>query len=322
MTGDLIPRQSDSLQTIARELSNDPQLASAHTKRTYSGALADFEAWRNGRPMTKTLVEAYAAHLQALGQAPATVNHKLSAVRWWARRVGELIAEAPGADPDQVAQATKQAERIAGIENVKGNSAQRGRHVLEGEIRALLEACAADHGPAGVRDAAMLALAFATGMRRAEIAALQRGDVTQDGDGYTIEVRQGKGQKSRTVAVFEGARDYLVDWLQVRGEDPGALFVAILKSGRVLQRGIGTRAMQKVLDKRAAEASITAPIGWHDARRTLAGNLLDVVDIATVQQILGHSSPVTTARYDRRPEAARRRALQTLHIPYVRRRML
>ena len=67
MTGELITRQSDSMQAITRELARDPQLASAHTKRTYTGALADFEAWRNGRPMTKTLVEAYAAHLQALG---------------------------------------------------------------------------------------------------------------------------------------------------------------------------------------------------------------------------------------------------------------
>jgi integrase/recombinase XerD len=174
-----------------------------------------------------------------------------------------------------------------------------------------------------VRDAAMLALAFATGMRRAEIAHLQRDDLAEIPQGYEFTVRQGKGQKSRTVALFSGARDYMRDWLEMRGESPGPLFWAILKSGRVLQRGIGTRAMQKILEKRADQAGVTDLTGWHDARRTLAGALLDNgVDLATVQKILGHNSPVTTAAYDRRPEEARRKALQALHIPYLRRRML
>ena len=217
----------------------------------------------------------------------------------------------------------QRAERIAGIANVKGNSEQRGRHVLDGEIRALLEACTMDHSPAGTRDAAMLALAFATGMRRAEIAHLQRGDLAEIPQGYELTVRQGKGQKSRTVALFGGARDYMRDWLQVRGDSPGPLFWAILKSGRVLQRGIGTRAMQKILDKRADQAGVTDLTGWHDARRTMAGNLLDSgADIATVQKIMGHSSPVTTSNYDRRPEETRRKALQGLHIPYLRQRMI
>lgn len=321
MSSDLIPRQSDSMQVIARELARDPQLASLHTRRTYTGALAHFEQWRSGRPMTKMLVEEYAAYLHAQGQAPATINHKLSAVRWWARRVADLAAEDPRADPEQVAIITRQAERVASVGNVKGDSRQRGRHVPDGEIKAILEVCAKDPTPAGVRDAAMLALAFATGMRRAEIAQLERGDVADIPDGYDITVKHGKRQKVRTVALFGGARDYMRDWLEVRGDEPGPLFLAILKSGRVQAQGIGTRAMQKILDKRAAEAGIPEATGWHDARRTLAGNLLDQgTDIATVQKILGHSSPVTTAGYDRRPEAARRRALQGVHLPYLRRK--
>ena len=60
-------------------------------------------------------------------------------------------------------------------------------------------------------------------------------------------------------------------------------------------------------------------IHWHDARRTLAGELLDHgADLATVQKILGHASPVTTAAYDRRPEETRRKALRGLHLPYLR----
>ena len=67
-----------------------------------------------------------------------------------------------------------------------------------------------------------------------------------------------------------------------------------------------------------AEAAGIAALGWHDARRTLAGNLLDAgVDLALVQRVLGHASPATTAAYDRRPEDARRKAQRKVTVPYL-----
>jgi site-specific recombinase XerD len=55
----------------------------------------------------------------------------------------------------------------------------------------------------------------------------------------------------------------------------------------------------------------------HDCRRSLAGDLLDVgVDLATVQALLGHASPATTVRYDRRGEHAVRQAATRVHVPY------
>ena len=50
----------------------------------------------------------------------------------------------------------------------------------------------------------------------------------------------------------------------------------------------------------------------------LAGEVLDhSADLATVQKILGHSSPVTMSAYDRRPEETRRKALRGLHLPHL-----
>jgi site-specific recombinase XerD len=75
-------------------------------------------------------------------------------------------------------------------------------------------------------------------------------------------------------------------------------------------------ALHKMLVKRAEQAGLTN-ISWHDFRRTFAGELLDMgEDISTVSQLMGHSNVSTTARYDRRPEAAREKAAKKISVPF------
>jgi site-specific recombinase XerD len=65
-----------------------------------------------------------------------------------------------------------------------------------------------------------------------------------------------------------------------------------------------------------AERAGIAAFSPHDCRRSLAGNLLDAgVDLATVQAMLGHASPATTARYDRRGERAVRQVAERVQSP-------
>jgi len=111
----------------------------------------------------------------------------------------------------------------------------------------------------------------------------------------------------------------LADRLAVRGNAPGPLFLPINKSGKVDVRRMTPQAVWNLLQKRAAKAGVRE-FSPHDLRRTFVSDLLDAgADIATVAKMAGHANVQTTARYDRRPEDAKRKAASLLHVPYRRR---
>ncbi len=142
-------------------------------------------------------------------------------------------------------------------------------------------------------------------------------------DAERIELRiVGKRNKQRMLYIDNGALAYLRDWLAVRGNEGGALYVLILKSGLIVRdRAMSTTALDQVLVKRCEQAGVE-DMDCHDLRRTLASNLLDAeVDISIVSGLMGHSNVQTTVRYDRRPAEARRRAVsEHIHVPHHKRR--
>ena len=206
-------------------------------------------------------------------------------------------------------------QRIRSIRPPAGSRLPAGRDIDAGERLALMQTTARDRTPAGVRDAAILALLIATGMRRAELCALRMGDVDLETGRLRII---GKGDKERTAYLRNGAARYLRDWLAVRGDGPGPIFCRINKAGRIFpDHPLSTTAMHKIITKRAAEAGLSSKISPHDFRRTYAGELLDAgQDIATVAALLGHAKVETTARYDRRGERAKEAAAACVSVPY------
>lgn len=131
-----------------------------------------------------------------------------------------------------------------------------------------------------------------------------------------LTVRAGKEHKDRTTYLVGGAADALADWLRVRGTETGPLLCLVSKGETITLRRLSSQAVLEALQKRANEAKVK-PFSPHDLRRTFVSDLLDAgADIATVQKLSGHASPMTTAKYDRRGEATKRKAALLVHLPY------
>jgi integrase len=234
--------------------------------------------------------------------APATAQRTLSALRGVLRecwRLGLMTAE--------------DYQRVADVQVGRWERLPRGRALGAGELRTLFQACAG-RGITGVRDAALLALLYGAGLRRAEAVGLDLGDF--DSETGTLTVRHGKGDKDRRVYVANGGQRAILAWLEHRGSEPGPLLLAMAKGGRIVPRRLTPHAAFKALASLARRAGV-ARFGPHDLRRTFVSDLLDNgADIATVAKLAGHAQMETTRRYDRRPEEAKRRAAALLHVPY------
>ncbi|MGH7785606.1 MAG: tyrosine-type recombinase/integrase [Candidatus Binatia bacterium] len=204
--------------------------------------------------------------------------------------------------------------RAVDLRGITAHTLPRGRALSAGEIRALFAACAADLSPAGRRDAAMFALLYGAGMRRQEVVQLDVEDF--DTDTGAVTIRAGKGRKDRIAYASNGSLAALQAWLGIRGVDAGPLFIPVMKGGRLVARRLVPHAVYKMTLKRAQQAGVKA-FSPHDLRRSFVSDLLDAgADISTVQQLAGHAGIATTARYDRRGEQAKRRAVELLHVPY------
>ncbi len=186
----------------------------------------------------------------------------------------------------------------------------RGRALSQSEITALMKVCEEDKSKLGARDAAILAILRGAGLRRGEAVKLKVKDFNPQTGG--LEINWAKGGKSRLVYLPEAAITYVERWLDVRGRKEGALLCPMRKGGRIQFRHMSSQAVLKVVQKRAREAGVDS-FSPHDFRRTFCSDLLDAgVDIVTVQKLAGHADPNTTAKYDRRGEEVKRKAVQNL----------
>ena len=183
---------------------------------------------------------------------------------------------------------------------------------VERELRALSSAdvnrvLAVWHGktPLHLRNRALIALLFATGLRRAEAAALRWDDI--DLKAGTLTVRRGKGYKSRTVAIVgDFALRALSSWHNCTAERQYIFCPLTVKEGIGKDRPISAQAVYRCVVHTAKLSGVS--FSPHDARRTHAtAALAGGAPIADVQDQLGHAQGATTLRYAKPVAAAQRR---------------
>jgi integrase len=249
--------------------------------------------------------------------APATANRLLTALRQVMRAAWRLDYLSEG-----------EYSKLADVKRISGSGDDTdegltGREITIGELTAIMGACADDESLSGARDAAVIALGYGLGLRRAEVANARMSDYSADKGTFTVKF--GKGGKTRVLPIDDGAKDALESWLKVRGDvlslpKDGFIFVGVNKGGHVSSKRISARGVHELFEKRVEQAGVKA-CGFHDLRRSFITHLLGLgVDVALVAKLAGHANTSTTLRYDKRGMQARRAGIKVLHVPFRERR--
>ena len=149
-----------------------------------------------------------------------------------------------------------------------------------------------------LRDKALLATLFSTGMRVSELCSLDRDKIDLNRGEVTV---RGKGSKLRLVFLSNDAKDKLGSYLDKRGDIDECLFARIprgkLTSAETLR--LTPRSIQRIVEKHSIKAGIVGKnVSCHTLRHSYATDLLrNGADIRSVQAMLGHSSVTTTQIY-------------------------
>lgn len=192
------------------------------------------------------------------------------------------------------------------------NRKGKGRCVEVESRNTVMDECASDDTVRGLRDRAMIALMFCTGMRRAEIASLLDQDIDLDNRDLTVTVKGGD-----TVQKFipEMVIEPLQLWRQARrtaGFKKGPFFCRVLQTLEIRNEALTGPGIRYVLRRRSDLADLDRVINPHDCRRTLATELIATKGEGFAQLVLGHANLSTTLLYDRRSEMSVRAGIKDL----------
>lgn len=222
-------------------------------------------------------VRQYVMELHRQGCKPATVHRHLSSLRgFFAYLVKGGVLPANPADGVRPPKLQRPLPKSLSVDQVMG-----------------LMQPPKDDDALAVRDHCMLELFYSSGLRLAELAALNVLDFESGG----LEIRvQGKGSKERIVPVGSKARAALHRWLRLRSQlarvEETALFVG--------QRGqrLSHRGIQQRLAHWAQQAGLDVRLHPHRLRHAFATHLLESSgDLRAVQELLGHANISTTQVY-------------------------
>lgn len=150
----------------------------------------------------------------------------------------------------------------------------------------------------GLRDRAILESLFSTGLRIAELVALNKEQFKALSDKKDLELGIiGKGKHPRTVYFSERALDWVKKYLKTRDDDDKALFIHY-RAKSASEGRLTPRSIERMVKKYATLANIPFFTTPHTLRHSYATDLLSQgVDLRTIQEFLGHKNIATTQIY-------------------------
>ena len=226
---------------------------SPNTARAYEGDLEAYGAWLRRRelsPLTVThrQLRGFLGELSRADYSTRTVNRRLSAVRTFSRWL-----ERQGLTQGAAADAVSSPKIARTLPHTISND----------DVTRLLKACKADESAAGVRDATLIELLFATGARISELAQLKV-------DGIDFGQSQvklfGKGSKERIVPLYQGMLNRLAGYVSgarselaaaAKGERTDALFVSTRGNA------MSAAGLRDAFEKRVRQAGLGPGITPH-----------------------------------------------------------
>jgi integrase/recombinase XerC len=275
------------IEVYARHLELERNL-SVHSVRAYVGDLRDLAEHLRALGIARwsdvdlRSLRSWLAKQHTLGRSRATIARRSTAARTyfaWAQ-VSGLVDTNPAAALAQPRTNRRLPEILK----------QREMTDVLGAVTEL-----ADASPIDLRDAALLEVLYATGIRVGELTALDVDDV--DRARRVVRVF-GKGRKERTVPYGVPAERALGVWIAT-----GRPALATATSGPALFLGargarIDPRTVRRVVHVRLAAIPGGPEVGPHGLRHTAATHLLEGgADLRSVQELLGHASLATTQIY-------------------------
>ncbi|MDO9508199.1 MAG: tyrosine-type recombinase/integrase [Thermovirgaceae bacterium] len=256
------------------------------SENTINAYGSDLRAWmryceNNGidpSPPSPETISGFLACLTDAGRSKSSVQRSAATLRSWMRF---LAAEGLLNEEGNLPRLPSREKKLPQV-------------LTEGEIDRLLEACEGED-PVSLRDRAIVELGYGCGLRAGEIACLALDDVGIQSGFVRIK---GKGGKERIVPLVGKVRGRVERYLEAgRGhfppEDTDGFFVS--RNGRALRR----EDVWRIVRKRGKAAGISeSRLFPHILRHSFATHLLRRgMDLRTLQELLGHSSIMTTEKY-------------------------
>ena len=206
--------------------------------------------------------------------------------------------------------------KMRSVKATAGTRLSQGRNLRRTLIRELMDVCAADPRPQGLRDAAVIGILYGSGMRKSESVNLDLAQVNFAERSLRVT---GKGNKELLKYAPAWAFAKLQAWLEFRREqlkegeqDDSFLFNRIRRGSHITRERITKHAIYYIARQRGEQVGVK--IMPHDFRRSFITRVIEEHDLAIAQKLAHHTKIQTTASYDVRDDNERRRAIDRFDL--------